>query len=170
MAFAALTACSSKPADNTAEEPEEETEEALYDAEDITEVDEKKLEKAGETLEARLKLLKKDGWTEEDGAYVYATEDEDCNGKYIVTAKENDADVTVSFDYFDDNADMVDFYNENPGAGQAVCAYWYLRVVAVLDAPLGTENYKLIVGDKEVLNGSMTYEEAEEIYDQYYED
>ena len=65
---------------------------------------------------------------------------------------------------------MIDFYKDDPGAGQAICAYWYLRAVAVLDAPLGSENYKLIVGDTEVVKGSMTYDEAEQIYDQYYED
>lgn len=167
LAFACLTACGGK---DNAVEPGEETEEELREAEQITEVDEETLEKAGKTLEDRLSLLKADGWTEEDGAYVYATQEDDCNGKYIVTAKRNDADVTVSFDYFGDNEEMVDFYKGDPGVGKAVCAYWYLRVVAVLDAPLGNENYKLLVGDTEVASGSMTYEEAEAIYDEYYED
>ncbi len=167
LAFACLTACGGKDA---AVEPGEETEEELREAEQITEVDEDKLKKAGDTLEERLSLLKADGWTEEDGAYVYATKEDDCNGKYIVTAKGNDADVTVSFDYFGDNGDMIDFYKNDPGVGKAVCAYWYLRAVAVLDAPLGNENYKLLVGDTEVVSGSMTYEEAEAVYDEYYED
>lgn len=162
LACVAFTACGSKEVKT----PEEE----LSEAEQITEVDEETLQKAGTTLEDRLSLLKKDGWSKDGKAYVYTSEDEECNGKFSITAKGNDADVTVTFDYFDANAEMVDFYKEDPGMGKAVCAYWYLRAVAVLDAPLGNENYKLIVGDEEVVSGSMTYNEAEAIYDEYYED
>ena len=165
LAFSCLAACS-----KSAEDTEEEMEETTREAEMITEVDEKELEKAGETLIDRLSLLKKDGWEEKDGAYVYTTDEDDCKGEYTITANGNDADITVSFDYGDDNSEMIDFYKEDPGAGQAVCAYWYLRAVAVLDAPLGVENYKLLVGGTEVVSGSMTYDEAEEIYDHYYED
>lgn len=169
LACAAFTACGNRGAVDPSES-EEEMGEVRSEAEQITEVDEDVLEKAGATLEDRLSLLRQDGWKKKDGAYVYTTEDEECNGEYVITAKGNDANVTVTFDYFGDNAEMIDFYKEDPGAGQAVCAYWYLRAVAVLDAPLGNENYKLIVGDNEIVKGSMTYDEAEDIYDQYYED
>ena len=169
LACAAFTACGNKGATDPSE-TEEEMGEVLREAEQITEVDEAQLEKAGATLEKRLSLLKQDGWKKKDGAYVYTTDEDDCSGKYTIPAKGNDADVTVTFHYFDDNAEMIDFYKDDPGAGQAICAYWYLRAVAVLDAPLGSENYKLIVGDTEVVKGSMTYDEAEQIYDQYYED
>ena len=170
LACATFTACGNRNAADPAANTEEEMDEQLREAERITEVDEEVLEKAGATLEKRLSLLKQDGWKKKDGAFVYTTEDEECNGTYAITAKGNDADVTVTFDYFDDNAEMIEFYKEDPGMGQAVCAYWYLRAVAVLDAPLGNENYKLIVGDTEIVKGSMTYAQAEQIYDQYYED
>lgn len=165
MSFAACSKTDVSP-----EDTEEEMSEELREAEKIVEVDEDELAAAGETLEERLPLLKQDGWKEEEGSFVYTTEEEDCNGRYVITAKENVADVTVTFDYFSDTKEMVDFYKKDPGAAKAVCAYWYLRAVAVLDAPLGSENYSMIVGETEVVSGSMTYEEAEEAYDDYYED
>ena len=167
MACMAFASCNRADPDF---EDEEEMGEELREAEMITEVDEETLAKAGDTLEERLSLLTQDGWSEKDGAYVYLTDEEDCKGEYTITAKENDADVTVSFDYISANDEMVDFYKDDPGAGKAVCAYWYLRAVAVLDAPLGVETYRLLVGGTEVASGSMTYEEAEEAYDAYFED
>lgn len=167
LALTCFAACSKE---TPVEEPGEESTEEVREAEQITEVDDKKLEKAGDTLEARLSLLEKDGWEEKDGAYVFSSDEDGCIGEYSITAKENDADLTVSFDYGDDNAEMVDYFKEDPGAGQAICAYWYLRAVAVLDAPLGSVNYKMNVGDTEVVNGSMSYDDAEAIYDEYYED
>ena len=109
LACAAFTACGNKGATDPSE-TEEEMGEVLREAEQITEVDEAQLEKAGATLEKRLSLLKQDGWKKKDGAYVYTTDEDDCSGKYTITAKGNDADVTVTFDYFDDNAEMIDFY------------------------------------------------------------
>lgn len=164
-----LTACGGGKADPEPEEEIEEIEEN-NEAEQIAEIDEDKLEEAGDTLESRLPLLKNDGWTQEDGAYVYATEDEERNGKYIITANGNEADVVVSIDYFGDNAEMVDFYKDDPDAGKAICAYWFLRAVGVLEVTDCTENYKMIIGDTEVLSGSMTYAEAEEMYDGYFEE
>lgn len=164
MSFAA---CSKQ---DVSPEDAEEVSEELREAEKIVEVDEDELAAAGDTLEERLPLLKQDGWKEEEGAFVYTTEEDDCNGRYVITAKENVADIKVTFDYFGDNKDMVEFYNNDQQAAKAVCAYWYLRAVAVLDAPLGSENYSMTVGDTEVISGSMTYEEAEEIYDGYYQD
>ena len=165
LACLCFAACS-----KSAEDTEEEMEEVTREAENITEVEDEVLEKAGETLTDRLSLLEKDGWKEKDGSYVYTTDEDDCKGEYTITANGNDADITVAFDYGADNSEMIDFYKSDTGAGKAICAYWYLRAVAVLDAPLGTENYKLLVDGTEVISGSMTYEEAEDIYDQYYED
>ena len=162
--------CSNSYDNKSSEATEEELDEQLREAERITEVDEDKLEKAGTTLEERLSLLKKDGWKKSGNAYVYTTNEDDCDGEYSITAKGNNADVTVSFDYFDDNDEMITFYKEDPGMGQAVCAYWYMRAVAVLDAPLGSTRYSLNVSGTEVVSGSMTYAEAESIYDKYYED
>ena len=167
-----LTACEST---GTEAEPEKEVEEVdaeeeVSEEEQITVVDAEKLQEAGDTLEARLSLLTEDGWIENDGAYVYTSSDDDCKGEYVITASENDADVKVTFDYGDDNAEMVDFYNGDPDVAKAVCGYWYLRAVAVLDAPEANVTYSLVVGDTEVANGSLTYAEAEEAYNGYYED
>ena len=76
----------------------------------------------------------------------------------------------VTFDYGTDNKEMIKFYNDDPEIAKAVCGYWYLRAVAVLDAPEAKVDYKLIVGDEEIADGTMTYEEAQKAYDAYYED
>ena len=152
------------------EEEEEEIEEDDWDPDDQF-IPDDEAELGGKTLEDRLAYLKRDGWKlSEKKTYVFTTDDDDCKGTYTITAKENDAVLTVDFDYGLDNTEMLNFYKDDKNAARAICAYWYFRATDATGILEGTVKYTLTVGDKNVAEGQMTYEQADEAYTGYFSD
>ena len=145
-----------------------EIEVSMDDENDIAQLDDEKLEENGNTLESRLPLLKEDGWKADGSEYVYTT-NEDNTGEYRISAKGNDATITVSFDYGDENQEMVDFYKEDGDAVKAVSAYWYMRATGVLGIYEGNVNYVFKVGDTTVGEGKMTFDEAAAACEDYFQ-
>lgn len=145
-----------------------EIEVSMDDENDVAQLDDEKLEEAGNTLESRLSLLKEDGWKADGDKYVYTT-DEENTGEYKIGAKGNDADLEIAFDYGDSNKDMIDFYKEDTESVKAVTAYWYMRATGVLGVYEGNVKYVFKVGDEVVGEGSMTFDEAADACEDYFQ-
>lgn len=161
-----LGACSKNSGEAELEDGEIEV--SMDDENDVLQLDDEVLEKNGDTLEARLPLLKEDDWKADGDKYVYTT-NEGNTGEYRIGAKGNDADLEITFDYGDSNQEMIDFYNEDAEAVQAVTAYWYMRATGVLGIYEGNVNYVFKVGDKVVGEGTMTFDEAAAACEEYFE-
>ena len=161
-----LGACSKKGGDSELEDGEIEV--SMDDENDVSQLDDEQLEEAGDTLEARLPLLKEDGWKAEGNKYVYTT-NEDNTGEYRIGAAGNDADLEITFDYGDDNKEMVSFYKEDGEAVKAVTAYWYMRATGVLGVYEGNVKYVFKVGDTVVGEGTMTFDEAADACEDYFQ-
>lgn len=166
-----LNACSSSGG-GSSDEPEledGEIEVSMDDENDVVQLDDEDLEKAGDTLQARMPLLREDGWKADGLEYVLTTDDEGTSGEYRIAAIGNDATLTVAFDYGDGNAEMVKFYKDEPDAVKGIAGYWYMRATGVLGVYEGKVNYTLKVGDKVVGQGSMTFDEAAAATDNYFQ-
>ena len=140
----------------------------MDDENDVVQLDNEKLEKAGDTMESRLPLLQEDGWKEDGGKYVFTT-DEDNKGEYRIGAKGNQAELEILFDYGDSNKEMVDFYKDDTDAVKAVSAYWYMRAAGVLGIYEGDVNYTFKVGDEVVGKGTMSFNEASDACENYFQ-
>ncbi len=162
-----LGACSRNGGGETGLE-DGEIEVSMDDENEVKQLDDEQLEKSGDTLEARLPLLTEDGWKADGDKYVYTT-DEENTGEYRISAAGNVADLEVSFDYGASNEEMVDFYKEDKDAVRAVTAYWYMRATGVLGIYEGNVKYVFKVGDKVVGEGNMTFDEAAEACEDYFQ-
>lgn len=163
-----LGACSKNGEESDLEDGEIEV--SMDDENDVLQLDDEVLEKNGDTLEARLPLLKEDDWKADGDSYVYTTNEGNI-GEYRITAKGNDAYMEISFDYgsSDDNKEMVSFYQDDEDAVKAVTAYWYMRATGVLGIYEGNVNYVFKVGDTTVGEGTMTFDEAAAACEDYFQ-
>ncbi|MBR4089664.1 MAG: hypothetical protein IKK28_02155, partial [Mogibacterium sp.] len=160
-----LGACSKK---GSADLEDGEIEVSMDDENDVAQLDDEELEKNGNTLESRLPLLKEDGWKADGDKYVFTT-NEDNTGEYRISAKGNEADLEVAFDYGDSNKEMISFYKEDTAAVKAVTAYWYMRATGVLGIYEGNVNYVFKVGDTVVGEGKMSFDEAADACEDYFQ-
>ncbi len=161
-----LGACSKNDEESGLEDGEIEV--SMDDENDVLQLDDEVLEKNGDTLEARLPLLKEDGWKADGDKYVYTT-NEGNTGEYRIGATGNDADLEITFDYGDSNKEMIDFYKDDAEAVQAVTAYWYMRATGILGIYEGNVNYVFKVGDTVVEEGTMTFDDAAAACEDYFE-
>ena len=145
-----------------------EIEVSMDDENDVVQLDDEKLEDAGDTLESRLPLLKEDGWKADGDEYVYTTDDENT-GEYRIGAKGNNADLEIIFDYGDGNEDMIESFKEDEEAVSAISAYWYMRATGVLGIYEGNVSYVLKVGDTVVGEGTMSFDGAAEACENYFQ-
>ena len=162
-----LGACSKK-GDDDFELEDGEIEVSMDDENEVMQLDDEELEKAGDTLEARLPLLKEDGWQADGDKYVYTT-NEGNTGEYRIGADGNNADLEINFDYGESNKDMIDFYKEDEEAVKAVSAYWYMRATGVLGVYEGNVKYVFKVGDTVVGEGTMTFDAAAAACEDYFQ-
>ncbi|MBR2539984.1 MAG: hypothetical protein IKE85_04000 [Mogibacterium sp.] len=120
-------------------------------------------------LEEGLSALKDQGWKKSGDEYVYTTNEDGTKGEYRISAKGNKATLTVDFDYGADNNEMTDFYKDDAEAAMAVPAYWYSYVAAMLGISQGSADYTLSVAGKTVSTGTMTYDEAVDAANDYFD-
>lgn len=109
------------------------------------------------------------GWKYQEGSYVYAGINEECNYECSAAIDADHKSITIElrYNYLNGDYNIVEMYKNDDSIAVGLASTWMGNVISVIDADIETLNYEIFVGDQMVGNGEIDADEAQKIAAEY---